>query len=476
MLRNDVYAAFTVGVVLMPQAIAYAALAEMPPEYGLYAALVPLPVHALLTSSRHVSVGPFALVSLLVAETVSAVIPPESLSSVDRRYTHAVMLCTFLAGIIHLFMAALHLEVIVTFLPNSVIEGFTSAAAILSALCLPCKLCRPAKRSCPMPRSDHMHFHFPHAYLPFLTSFGRAPCAAVAASQLKHLLGMPIERMQLPQKLWNVAHRLDEVNLQALALGLGSIGLVVAIRSANRRLCTRVPIPEMLVLLILIEVNMITGYVPLEVPVVGPVESGLPPPRLPLKWVLQNDLPMLTGLLWPACIVGLFSYIITMSIVKSMSLKFGYSVDANAELRALGAANVAGAFFSSMPISGSLSRSAIIVTTAGAECTPMHSVLTSLMVLVVVLYAMPLVSYVPFAVLASIVILAITSLVDLRRPFELYRSSMPNFGLWLVAFCTTLLFGVEWGISVSIVAALLLRVSSRLHGYPAGANGESQLF
>ena len=125
--RRDLNAGITVGVVVIPQGIAYAMLAELPPVYGLYAALVPLPVYAMLGSSPHISIGPFALVSLLVADSVSEVVSPDA-----PEYIGAVMLLSLMIGLLHCLMAALNLGVIVRFISDSVLAGFTSAAAILT--------------------------------------------------------------------------------------------------------------------------------------------------------------------------------------------------------------------------------------------------------------------------------------------------------------------------------------------------------
>ena len=380
LFRQDAGAAFTVAVVLIPQAIAYAALAEMPPEYGLYAALVPLPVFAMLTTSRHVSVGPFALVSLLISETVSSVLDP---ITQPHRYRHAVMLLSFMTGLLHLAMASIRLDVIVAFLADSVIEGFTSASAIL-----------------------------------------------IATSQLKHLLGMPVARARLPLMIADVLSRLHEVNLRALLLGVGSIALLLSVKQLNKRLCPKIQLPEMLVLL-LATVTLIGASTPhsalnallpasvgptlalwMDVPVVGDLaRTGLPPVRLPLKYYivgveesdgelgllhLKGDWHTIKEMVGPALVVGLFSYILTMSIAKSIAIRYAYRVDANAELRALGVANLFGAFFSAFPISGSLSRSALVVASAGTDCTPMHGVLTSVLVLMVILFAMPLVGMMPY--------------------------------------------------------------------------------
>ena len=199
LLKRDLGAAFTVGVVLIPQAIAYGTLTEMPPEYGLYASLVPLPVYAMLTTSRHVSVGPFALVSLLISETISPVFDPDHQ---PEKYRHAVLLLSFMTGVLHLVMAALKLDVLISFLSDSVIEGFTSASAIL-----------------------------------------------IAASQMKHFFGMPVARAYFPLMVMDVASRTDEINPNALFLGVASIALLMGTKSLNKKLCPKIQLPEMLVLL-----------------------------------------------------------------------------------------------------------------------------------------------------------------------------------------------------------------------------------
>ena len=208
LLRADLLAGVTVGVVLIPQGVAYAMLAELPPIYGLYSSLLPLPIYCAMCTSRHMSIGPFALVSLLVADSVSEVVSPDD----EAAYIGAVMLLSLMIGLLHCAMAALNLGIIVRFISDSVLAGFTSAAAIL-----------------------------------------------ISASQLKHLLGMPIPRAPFFHTLLYIATHLSSINPLALIVGLAGIGLLELFKRLNKKLCKNIPLPEQLLLLLL--ATLVTWYV-----------------------------------------------------------------------------------------------------------------------------------------------------------------------------------------------------------------------
>ena len=161
---------------------------------------------------------------------------------------------------------------------------------------------------------------------------------------------------------------------------------------------------------------------------------------------------------WPALVVGLFSFILSMSIVRTFALQHEYHTDSNQELIALGLANLLGAFFGSYPISGSLSRSALVSSTCGATCTPMHGVFTAMLVLVVLLLLTPTVRPMPKAVLASIVFMAVRPLFSIQKPRFLYRVKPFDFVTWCSAFLATLLAGVQVGIGVGILTSLVLLI------------------
>lgn len=303
LLLADLSAGLTVGVVLIPQGMAYAMLAELPAIYGLYSALLPLPVYAAMASSRHMSIGPFALVSLLVADSVSdAGFEPE-----NPDYIAAVMLLSLLIGLTHCLMAAFNLGMLVRFISDSVLAGFTSAAAVL-----------------------------------------------ISASQLKHLLGMPIPRGSLPATIHYVLTHLQAsgsasasngtatadgadgagggggadgrtgggagggggVQPAALVTGLLGIAVLVYTKKLNQRFCKKVALPEQLILLVLATaISALADLPPEQLPVVGAVPSGLPYPSSAVlgRW----SGAMLMRLLQPALVVGLFSFILSMSIVRA---------------------------------------------------------------------------------------------------------------------------------------------------------------
>ena len=421
LFKQDLVAGVTIGIVVVPQGIAYATLAELPPVYGLYAALVPLPIYALLGSSRHISIGPFALISILVAETVTPLISP---TRHTEEYCGAVMLLSLMVGLLHLAMAALRLDVVVvSFLSEPVLAGFTTASAIL-----------------------------------------------IAASQMKHLLGLPIPRGTLAFKLGYAYEHREEVNLVAVAVGVGGVFLLEAIKRLNARLCKSVQLPEQLFVL------LIAGYLcavfagggshfafPWEAPsglhLVGHVPAGLPPLALPPVF----DVALVLKLLQPALVVGVFAYILSVSISRTMALKFDYKTDANQELVAFGVANLVGAFFSAYPAAGSLSRSALVATICdGPRCTPLHGVWTSAVILVVLVALTPAFRTLPYAVLASIVFMGVKSLFDFATPRRLLSLNLVDFFLWAVAFVSTLGLGVKMGVMLSIGCSLLTLIAASM--------------
>lgn len=427
-------AGITIGVVVIPQGIAYAMLAELPPVWGLYGALMPLPIYALLGSSKHISIGPFALVSILVAETVSPVVAPEDAFGHHRpAYAAAVCLMSLMVGCMHLLMAALNLDVVVvSFLSEPVLSGFTSASAIL-----------------------------------------------IAASQLKHVLGLPIPRTSLPQMIHYAIVNFKDSNGSAIAFGVLGYLALPYIKDINKRLCPRFVLPEQLVLIIVS--ILLCWYLYDEVAsaapsdehgwtshwglrewgntdshfwpprLVGVVPAGLPSPRLPPIF----DFELVSQLFMPSLVVGLFAYILSMSIVRTMAIKYDYSTDSNQELVALGFANMIGSCFSSYPAAGSLSRSALVATTCGAVCTPLHGVWTAAIVLLVLIALTPCFRTLPYAALASIVFASVKSLLDFATPRRLWKLNRIDFVLWIVAFGCTLGLGVKLGITLSVACSLV---------------------
>ena len=294
-------------------------------------------------------------------------------------------LLSLLVGLLHLGMAALRLGAMANLLSDSVLSGFTAASALL-----------------------------------------------ISASQLKHLLGLPIPRGTLLQTVFYAITHAADVNVGAVAFGLGGVACLVLVKRLNKRCCPKIQIPEQLLLLILATaVSALTSadLPPVSLPVVGYVPSGLPAPRLPPlieghPWTFDDD-ELLPKMVKPALVVGVFSFILSISIVRTFAIKYEYQVRDDQELVALGLANLAGSLLLSYPTSGSLSRSALVSASCGAECTPMHGVFTALLVLLVLLFLTPAFRPMPRAVLASIVFMAVRSLLDFRKPRFLWRAPPP---------------------------------------------------
>ena len=255
-----------------------------------------------------------------------------------------------------------------------------------------------------------------------------------------------------------------EVQLLALAFGLGGVLLLELSKVANKRYCPSVNLPEQLLLLVVAALLAATlpeemvGGIGSPLRLVGVVPAGLPTPKAPPLF----DLELLIDLIQPALWCGLFAYILAVSIVKSMALKFEYSIDSNQELLAFGVANTIGSFFLAYPAAGSLSRSALIASICGRECTPMHGCWTFLLVLIVLVCLTPAFRTLPYAVLASIVFMSVRSLLDFGSCRRLFRLNPADGVLWLVAFLATLGFGVQLGIAISVACSLFTLILSSM--------------
>jgi SulP family sulfate permease len=459
-LREDATTGVTVGVMLIPQGMAYATLAGLPPIYGLYSSLAPLLAYGLLGTSPHLHFGPFGLVSVLVAdglggagydaaacsaaaaaaEGVGMSAPGAAAAEVAAdaacaEFEHAAVTMSLLVGLCHLAMAALRLDVLAEVLADSVMTGFTSAAAILIAASQAGKLAG---------------IHVAHG-LPFLELlFGEGGLLA----------------------------KLGELNVATLLVSAASFALLALLGRLNARKMRAapqsIPIPAQLVLVAL---SILTSRVlELErewsVEVLGDVPAGLPVPRAPsLKHAMK--------LLRPSLIVALISFIINTSIVKVFSSRFEYSVSLQSELIATGLANAVGAFFSAFPASGSLSRGAVIANVGADRVSMMHNLICAAVIGATLLFLTDLLAALPKAGLAVIIITSISKMVNLPEAARLLRARhFGDFGLCVAAFSLTLVFGVQDGIILSVLLSLLLllRSTARPHAYCLGLLPGTDLF
>lgn len=401
-LGGDLSAGLTVAVMLIPQGMAYAMLAGLPPIVGLYASVFPLLAYALLGTSRQLAVGPVAMVSLLVATGVGAIAPAGS-----AEYVALAIALAGMVGVLQLAMGVLRLGALVTFLSHPVVSGFTSAAAIIIGL-----------------------------------------------SQLEHLLGVRLQKSpRLHELVVDAAGALGDTHAITLAIGAGSIAVLLLLKRWRPRFPGAITVVVLGTLL-----TWALGLADRGVRIVGEVPSGLPLPSVPAL-----DLSRLGALLPTAITIALVGFLESISVAKAFARKNGYEVDANQELRALGAANVVGLFSGAYPVTGGFSRTAVNAQ-AGAR-TGLASIITAVVIGVSLVLFTPLFYYLPRAVLAAIVMAAVIGLVDVREPVHLWRVKRTDAVLLGLTFVATLFLGIEEGIVTGVAASLGLFVwrSTRPH-------------
>jgi sulfate permease, SulP family len=401
-LRGDVTAGLTTAVMLIPQAMAYAALAGMPPVTGLYASVVPIAIYALLGTSGALAFGPVAIVALLTASAVGPLADGDPATYVALASALALMV-----GVVQLVLGVLRLGSVVDLLSHAVISGFTSAAALV-----------------------------------------------IAASQFRSLTGIEAEGGHtFVAELTGLLGAVTTLHPATLAVGLGSVIVLVLFK---RRL-PRVPGP-------LIAVILMTGLAfamdlgAQGVDLLGEVPSGLPAPALPMVGLEQ-----LRQLALPALVIALLSFMEGISVAKAIASRTRDRIDSSQELLASGGANVAAGLFQAFPVAGGFSRTAVNFQ-AGAR-TPVASLITAAVVYISALALTPLFTYLPRALLAAIVVVAVVGLVDLQGARHAWRTDRWDFATLVATFAATLLLGVELGIVLGIAASLLLLVarSTRPH-------------
>jgi sulfate permease, SulP family len=419
-LPGDALAGVIVATLLIPQAMAYASLAGLPPQVGVYASLLPLAVYALLGSSRFLSVGPSALLSLLILTQVGVLAEPGS-----PRYLAFAMATALIAGVMQIAMGAARLGVLMNFLSHPVLSGFTSAAA-----------------------------------------------CHIALSQVKHLLGVPLPRPDhLHELLVELARAVPQTRWPTLAIGIASVLLLLAFQyllpwvlarwktfpaAVAQSLSKSGPIVVVIVgtaLVAALQLGELQG-----VSIIGEIPSGLP--RFALPTLAASEFLPLIPLAFTVSFIG---YIENISIAKSLAAKRRQRVDANQEFIALGAANLAAGVTGGYPVDGSFARS-MVNYTAGAN-TGLASLITMVLVGVAALFLMPLFHHLPHAVLAAIIIIAVIGLIDVRMPLRLWRYNKTEAAALVLTFIAVLAVGVTKGILIGVAATIILYLwrTSRPH-------------
>ncbi|MBW2628899.1 MAG: sulfate permease [Deltaproteobacteria bacterium] len=414
-LGPDLVAGLTTAVMLVPQAMGYALLAGLPPIHGLYAAVAPLLIYAVLGTSRHLAVGPVAMDSILVAGAVGAIATIGT-----ENYVLIAAALGMMVGAIQAGLGFLRAGFLVNFLSRPVVAGFTAAAALI-----------------------------------------------IAASQLGHLLGVPLPRTHhVHRVVWEAIQSASDWSWPTLAIGVSATAALVV----SKKRWPRVPAALFVVVATTVAV-WVLGLSTQGVAIVGEVPAGLPGFSVPTV-----DSALLTQLIPAAATIALVSFMEAISVGRVFAQAHRYDIHPNRELIALGFANLAGGATGGYPIAGGFSRSAVNVR-AGAR-TQLAALVTCAVVVITLLAFTRAFFYLPKSALSAIIVAAVAGLIDIPGAAEVYRVKRSDFYLLVLTFFATLSLGIQWGILVGIAASILLFLvrTTRPHFAVLGRIPQSQTY
>ncbi len=416
-LSNDLMAALIVTIMLIPQSLAYALLAGLPPEAGLYASIVPIMLYAVFGTSRALAVGPVAVVSLMTAAALSNIVEQGTMG-----YAVAALSLAGLSGIILLAMGLFRLGFVANFLSHPVIAGFITASGII-----------------------------------------------IAASQLKHILGINAEGHNLLELVISIIEHLSETNWITAIIGILATTFLFWVRKGLKPLLTKLGLGSTLTgvmvkagpVLVVVATTLAVWLFDLSeigVKIVGEVPQSLPPLTLP------SFSPDLLGqLLLPAFLISIIGFVESISVAQTLAAKKRQRIDPDQELIGLGAANIGASLTGGFPVTGGFSRS-VVNFDAGAE-TPAAGAFTAIGLAIAALALTPLIFFLPKATLAATIIVAVLSLVDFSILKRSWSYSKADFAAVLATILITLGMGVEAGVSAGVGLSILLHLykSSKPH-------------
>ncbi|MDU9005565.1 SulP family inorganic anion transporter [Sedimentitalea todarodis] len=416
-LSNDLIAAVIVTIMLIPQSLAYALLAGLPPEAGIYASIAPIMLYAIFGTSRALAVGPVAVVSLLTASAIGQIAEQGTAG-----YAAAALTLAFLSGGFLMLLGVLRLGFLANFLSHSVIAGFITASGIL-----------------------------------------------IATSQLKHVLGVGADGHTLPEMIVSILAHLDEVNIITMAIGALTVAFLFWVRKGLKPLLKRLgaspkvadiatkagPVAAVVGTTLAVWGLGLNAF---GVKIVGTVPQSLPPLTVP---GLSGEL--VQALLVPAILISVIGFVESVSVAQTLAAKKRQRIDPNQELIGLGAANVGAAFTGGYPVTGGFSRS-VVNYDAGAE-TPAAGAYTAVGLAIAAVALTPLVFYLPKATLAATIIVAVLSLIDLSILKKTWGYARADFIAVVATILLTLALGVEVGVASGVVVSVLLHLhkTSRPH-------------
>lgn len=395
-LKGDLVAGLTVGIMLIPQGIAYALIAGLPPIYGLYTALIPQIVYAIFGTSRQLAVGPVAMDSLIVAAGVATLAEVGS-----ENFIEFAILLAFMMGVLQILFGVFRLGFIVNFLSKPVISGFTSAAALI-----------------------------------------------IGFSQLNNLLGIQLERNnKLQNLLYDAYHHLNEIHWLTSLIGVLTIISILLIK----KYFNKIPAG----LFVVITSILIVKFFHLDqlgVSIIGDIPKGLPDFRIP-----SFDKKIITDLFPIALTLSFIAFLEAISVAKAIESKHPeYKISPNQELIALGMGNFIGSFFQTYPATGGFSRTAVNEQ-SGAK-TPFSALVSASVIALTLLFLTPVFYYLPKTVLAAIIIVAVFGLLDFSMPKKLLTFSKRDLLILNVTLIFTATVGIKEGISIGVVLSLVMLI------------------
>ena len=429
-LTNDLVAAIIVTIMLIPQSLAYALLAGLPPVVGLYASILPLVAYAIFGTSRTLAVGPVAVVSLMTASAAGAVAAQGT-----ELYLEAAITLAALSGVMLAVLGFLRMGFLANLLSHPVISGFITASGIL-----------------------------------------------IATSQLKHILGVSAGGDNWPEMIGGLAAAIDTINPWTLAVGIPATLFLFWVRKGLKPSLVKLGLTPRAADIaakagpVIAVVATILAAIGLDledrgVNLVGAIPQGLPPFALP-----STDLGLI-GQLWvPALLISIIGFVESVSVAQTLAAKRRQRIAPNQELIGLGASNIASAFSGGYPVTGGFARS-VVNFDAGAE-TPAAGAYTAVGIALAGLFLTPLLYSLPIATLAATIIVAVLSLVDLKTPGQLWNYSKADFAAHMATIAITLLAGVELGVIAGVGVGLLLYLwrASRPHAAIVGRVPETEHF
>ena len=416
-LTNDLVAALIVTIMLIPQSLAYALLAGLPPEMGLYASMLPIILYAIFGTSRALAVGPVAVVSLLTVAAVSKIAVPGT-----SEYIVAAITLAFLSGLILFALGLFRLGFLANFLSHPVIAGFITATGII-----------------------------------------------IAVSQLKNILGIDAHGHTIPDLSRSLAHNLSGLNWITAVIGVVTTGFLFWVRKGLLPLLDSLGVAPRIASIIvkagpiaaIVATTLVVWFFDLTskgVQVVGDVPKGLPPFTMP-----SLSMDMWSNLIGAAILISIIGFIESVSVAQTLAAKKRQRIDPDQELIGLGAANLGASLTGGFPVTGGFSRS-VVNYDAGAD-TPAAGAYTAIGLAGASLFLTPLIFHLPKATLAATIIVAVLSLVDFSVLKKTWHHSKADFAAVISTISITLLMGVELGVSAGVTVSILIHLykSSRPH-------------